>query len=213
MPPMLKIPRNRTATMQLTLTLVARGHAYFTKGQVDSGKRERFIAKMHERYQVLATPQKRALLRKKGQASVHLILYPADAKQSAFDWWLLATSGEGEIFDQETMRDARNKSSRLTWGPYELLERQRTGQQGGGRAWTWRRTREDMEAWRALLLQEARHPNPTSIQGALTALSRSPGFAGIREQTRALYHLVQEKTFHQLEYPQLFWVRFLRLYE
>lgn len=207
-----KIPRSKTAAMQLIVQLVARGYHCYTSGMIPAAKAYRLVQKFVEAYDIGAPPHKRSSNAKHGMASVHLVVYPTEHGDGYF-WFLLATADTGPIKDHEHLLDARNKRQRLTWGGYELVWLQRSRERGGGNAWTWRRTKQDMGWWVDHLTREARHPNPAGIQSALEALARSPGFGGMREQTERLYALVRGCARHELTYPSIPWVRMGPIYD
>ncbi|MHB8494401.1 MAG: hypothetical protein ACYDDG_07490 [Casimicrobiaceae bacterium] len=208
-----QIPVTKTATMRELLELVQRGYRYGTWGLVARDKALGLSQKFAELYRANATRGARDYARGKGHAVVRLLMYPDD-RTDALLWWLLATSGTGLVHEREALIDTwqarlpwRRVNHHGEWAPqYELEHYQRTRQAGGGRRWTWLMADAYYgELERALVYAAKRKgrmrvgPDETKLltdnierlDQFLDSVRKMPGFHGIRQQKRALFHAVR----------------------
>ena len=108
-------------------------------------------------------------------------------------WLLLVTEGGGIVRQLESLRDCREKKSRIGLTGYELVKTPRKGE-GASAQWTWRIDSENYAAWEERLKTAVRkwHPhNDDLIKQALWSLRRVPGFSESRHQAFALEKFAQ----------------------
>lgn len=210
-----RIPRSKSAAMRLILETVQRGSRYWTGGVIPIGKAMRLADKFAAIYGADASQSKRSWNKARGRANCTLIMYPEDDQTlTHVRWWLLVTTGDGLVHQEEDLQDSWHKHQRLTWGEqYELLHRQRDREYGGGRRWTWQLQAQRCEEMQAAMRQLASghgnlsgrekhigvHPEPGSsiartddLAALVAAIKRMPGFHGIRMQQQDLYKLGRE---------------------
>ncbi len=206
-----RIPRSKSAAMRLILETVQRGSRYWTGGVIPTEKAMRLADKFAQRYGTDHTQSRRAWDKAHGRANAHLIVYPEnDQVLTPLHWWLLATPGEGLITQEEQLQDGWDKRQRLTWGEqYELLHLQHDRRHGGGRHWTWHMTERRYAEMQAAMIQYASgHGTQTTertddLQRMIGAMTRMPGFHGIRMQQMVLYRLGRDtwNRTHAAPYP------------
>ncbi|MBC9070654.1 hypothetical protein IAI53_01610 [Thauera sp. CAU 1555] len=126
---------------------------------------------------------------------------PRGAAEPLVDWLLLVTPGEGQVRANEALKDI-TKEPRLIWLGYELVRHAVRGKP----SWTWRRPREAMREWYALLSARQATNNAPAVEESLAILARQPGFAGIRAQTFELFHFVRQHGYRD-EFPFVFFVQ------
>lgn len=192
--------------MQRLLDSVVRGSCWYVSGSIPLDRAPRFAAKLAGRYGVDRNKNQRAYARRQGAANARLLLLRRSESTDLL-WWLIATSGEGAVHEQETLLDAREKRSRLRLDDdYELVRTTRPRKHGGGTVWTWRMTRSSVERWRVRLIQACRRGDDRDLRVALASLRRTPGFSGVRRQVGQLVTLARgewRRRHAQTEFPQL----------
>lgn len=179
----MKILLHKTDAMARLLTLVSRGYCHWVAGQIHPKKLEAFVLKLTDRYQITATTMQRYRGKQKGQANAELVLLQTDP-ESVY-WWLLATPGDGLVWQLEQLADASNKKTRISMPKqdYELIKAPR---KGAPAAWTWRMTTETEEAWGERFKTAIRHRDDLALRQALDSLRRVPGFREARAQAFAI---------------------------
>lgn len=220
-----RIPRSKSATLRVILETVERGSRYWTGGVIPAEKALRLAEKFAQYYGTDHKQSRRAWDKARGRANAHLIMYPEnDQALTPLRWWLLVTPGEGIIHREEQLKDSWEKRQRPTWGEqYELVHLQRDRRYGGGRHWTWCMTERRYRELEVAMRQYARghgrtpavgsEPSPTvgthgkersnDLQRMISAITKMPGFHGIRMQQMALYRLGREEwdRTHRTAYP------------
>lgn len=216
-----RIPRSKSAAMRVILETVQRGSRYWTGGVIDIGKALRLAEKFAQRYSTDASQSRRSWNKSQGRANSTLVMYPEDDKAlTPMRWWLLVTPGTGLVFKEERLLDTWEKRQRLTWGEqYELVHLQHGRTYGGGRHWTWRVSEQRYAELEASMQQYAsahgirsresgvlaplRMERRDDLASLVEAISRMPGFHGMRMQQMALYLLGREcwNRTHKTEYP------------
>lgn len=200
MPASTPIARSKTAALSRVLDAVPRGYTHYTSGVIRADKAIALANKLHGLYGIGCTPGQRIARKKRGEANALLVLYwPENC--GTVDWLMLVTPGRGVIHEREKLRDVTTKP-RLTWLGYELV---RYSTRGVTR-WTWRRRKEEMQYWYAVLTEQAYRRHMAGVTDTLEAIARQPGFHGVREQSWALCQYAF-KHGHLGELPFLFYVR------
>lgn len=206
-PPAIPIATLKTSALSRVLDVVPKGYTHYTAGQVPARKLLLLLNKLHIKYGIGASSAQRILRKKKGQANALMVVYvhltasnlaadpPPESSltwrkmdlqsilqtDTQVSWLLLATKGTGPVWEEERLRDVREKP-RLTWLGYELVRHEARGRA----TWTWRRPKTEMEELYALLGEQLRRHHDAAVAETLLRISRQPGFAGVREQSAEL---------------------------
>ncbi len=178
--------KHKSDFMREVVRLVAHGYHYWTTGTTDPKKLSALILKFDDRYAINATPQQRYRRKSKGDSNTQLLVWQDET--GAVIWLLLVTEGEGVVRQLETLKDCREKKSRIQLTGYELVKTPRKGE-GATAQWTWRIDSENYKAWEERLKTAVRkwHPhNDDLLKQALWSLRRVPGFSESRRQAFAL---------------------------
>lgn len=177
---------HKTELMQRILDAVARGYHWYTFGQIPSLKVARLSDKFGTLYGTCRNSNQRAYAKSRGKANAR-VLFSGQAHEHQFRWWLLVSEGVGVVHKTESLRDARDKRSRIRIGDdYELVRRTRPATQGGGTVWTWRMTRANYTRWRVSIIRACRRSDPQELNRVLRSLYRVPGYSGARAQVGRL---------------------------
>ncbi len=222
------LARSKTAALARLLDNVPKGYTFYTAGECPAGKTMALLRKFHERYGIGCTPAERITRKSKGLANALLALYwsgdasagmklkpPADmAAGSPFEvaaspalgtdkasWLLLATEGVGPVWEMEKLHSVQDKP-RLNWLGYELIRHTVNGKT----AWTWRRTKEEMENLYRLLGEQLGRRHYSAVADTLERIARQPGFAGVREQSWQLCEFARQRGYEGT-LPHLFYVQ------
>lgn len=168
--------------MQRVADQVRRGYFHYACGEVRMERATALVAKFARLYGVHLHRNQKLRERAAGLASADLLLWRAHTDTLVF--CLLVTPGPHAARALESLRDARERDSRLTLGEFELTRRPRANKKHP--AWTWRLTRDAYEGWRLRALEVCRGANDFEVRCFVEALLGMPGFAGVREQVRKL---------------------------
>ncbi|KJV32878.1 hypothetical protein VI06_04980 [Aquitalea magnusonii] len=192
------IAHSKTAALARILDNVPKGYHRYTHGTVAASKAEALAKKFHALYGIGCSPAQRQTRKRKGQANTVLVMYWPLAAEKV-EWLLLATDGEG--LDQETLHDVGDKPY-LKWLGYELVRQPSRGRA----AWTWRRSKQEMEELHALIAMQANRKITTAITETLERIARQPGFHGVRTQSWALCEAALQRGYDG-PLPHLFFVQ------
>lgn len=177
----------KTPLMQRIADLVRSGHTQYVIGTIPAGKAGFFAAKMEAAYRTNYSNLEACRARGQGEPSARL-LFLHQAGNDSLTWVLLYHPGMAEDASQK-WRDATDDKIALTG--YELVRRTRPG--SSKPAWTWRYTEARLDMLRNAIIQSIRTHQDVLLQQTIHSLSRSPGFAGVREQVQKLYSLVYQE--------------------
>lgn len=183
--------KHKTDYMREVVRLVAHGYHWYTSGTTDPKKLSGLMLKFDDRYSINATPQQRYRRKSKGDSNAQFLAWQDE--NGAVLWLLLVTEGGGIVRQLESLRDCREKKSRIGLTGYELVKTPRKGE-GASAQWTWRIDSENYAAWEERLKTAVRkwHPhNDDLIKQALWSLRRVPGFSESRHQAFALEKFAQ----------------------
>jgi hypothetical protein len=183
--------KHKTDYMREVVRLVAHGYHWYTSGTTDPKKLSGLMLKFDDRYSINATPQQRYRRKSKGDSNAQFLAWQDET--GAVLWLLLVTEGGGIVRQLESLRDCREKKSRIGLTGYELVKTPRKGE-GASAQWTWRIDSENYAAWEERLKTAVRkwHPhNDDLIKQALWSLRRVPGFSESRHQAFALEKFAQ----------------------
>lgn len=199
MPASTPIAHSKTAALSRVLDAVPRGYTHYTSGVIKPEKAIALANKFHGLYGIGCTPGQRIARKKRGEANAMLVMFWLE-NCGVVEWLMLVTPGSGPVHECEKLQDVTGKP-RLTWLGYELA---RYGARGVTR-WTWRRPKEEMENWYAVLTEQVHRRQSAGVTDVLAAIARQPGFHGVREQSWALCQYALRHGF-QGELPFLFYV-------
>jgi hypothetical protein len=174
-------------TMQVIMRLVATGSCRYTSGTVRHDRADALAAKFAVKYDTHGGRAVDARARRAGRARTRLVML-ARPDDLAFDWWLVASAGDGSVVDQERLQDANDRRARIRLGLFELV---RLTAPVDGSRWTWRMPVHDFEDLRSHGRQLATHASVKQAQDLVDWSRHWPGFRGIREQRYALWRDMQ----------------------
>ena len=117
------------------------------------------------------------------------------------EWLLLVSPGSGVVEEEEALQDVVLKP-RLVWLGYELVRLPRRGKS----SWTWRRTKQEMADWYAILGEQLSSRKMAKVAQTLQRISRQPGFSGVRQQSWALIQFARSRGYSG-EVPILYFLR------
>lgn len=184
---------HKTELMQRILDAIARGYHWYTFGQIPALKAARLSDKFGTLYGTCRNSNQRAYAKSRGKANAR-VLFSAQSRDHQFWWWLLVSEGMGLVHTAESLRDARDKRSRIRIGDdYELVRRTRSAAQGGGTVWTWRMTRANYTRWRVSILRACRRGDGQELNRVLSSLYRVPGYSGVRVQVGRLVETCRQE--------------------
>jgi len=192
------IARNKTAALVRIVDSVPKGYHRYTHGTVAASKAEALAKKFHARYGIGCSPAQRVTRKGKGQTNAVLVMYWPLAAEKV-EWLLLATDGEG--LEQESLQDVGDKPY-LKWLGYELVRQPSRGRA----AWTWRRSKQEMEELHTLLAMQANRKNTAAVTETLERIARQPGFHGVRTQSWVLCQAALQRGYDG-PLPHLFFVQ------
>jgi len=177
----------KTPYMQRIGDLVRSGHTQYVIGTIPPEKAGFFAAKMESTYHTHYSTLEACRARQNGEASARL-LFLHQPGNDLLTWVLLHHPGMVDDTSQK-WRDATDDKIALTG--YELVRRTRPG--SSKPAWTWRYTEARLDMLRNAIIQSIRGHQDVLLLQTIHSLSRSPGFAGVREQVQKLYGLVSQE--------------------
>lgn len=210
----LKVPRNKTALMQLLQLLVVRHHYWWCGGVIRTSKLAAFVAKMAARYPITRTQRGRSYDRTRGRAGVHFIAFPIQGYQVA--WWLLSDEGKGGLHDPNSpdahvAKSAMASDGHICFTDYVLhfahkkdarkVPDTRTGREKlvlkDRSTWTWKLADTAFNETKASIENAAGNleygdeggngRRPWGVLGILACQRSRPLFSGVRTQVIALH--------------------------
>lgn len=176
----LLIHKNLTGFLQTLRDTVNHGYHYWTSGVIKTIKADQLCEKFHEKYQVLASRQKRDYHRRLKKANAYLFMYPQKG-EDVMDWILVVTQGNGIVHTKEQLKNhfSGQHRDRITFRHYELIKiNQRL---------TWRLKKAEAEMWEKKMVSAARKNDTTDFALTSKALTQFPMFSGIRKQIKHIF--------------------------
>lgn len=192
------ISTSKSAALSRALDAVSKGYLRYVSGKVCTSKAKQLAQKFHDKYGIGSTPATRANNKLKGQANAILVLYwPIDADY--VEWIMFISQGDG--FEAEKLHTTEQKP-RLQWLGYELVRHSIRNRA----AWTWRRTKAEMEEHYTFLATLSNKQQTTALAALLQRIANQPGFHGIREQSKRLFDEAKRRGYDG-ELPFLFFMQ------
>ena len=108
-----KIYIHASGTLHQLITSTARGYVNHVSGVIKPEKAVDLIARFEDIYETNLNRDQRAYRKKKGKCNVRLFLHPRYTTPD-FQWWLLATDGEGLFHEREKSKRGLKKRQRLS---------------------------------------------------------------------------------------------------
>lgn len=197
---------SKVLAMRRLMLLISHGNHWWMFDRIPLQKFSALERKFSDRYGVDKTSNQRAYGRRNGRASTHLVSL-LDDKNKMVNFWLLATPGEGLIFEMEKMQNALEPSTRLQTffedkPEYELVKTPRKGRPA---QWTWQMDQSKFVEWHERLRYAIRHQNEDLLSQAIYSLKRIPPFHMTRRQAFSLHRgaKAEWKRSRRGEFPHL----------
>jgi len=173
-----------SGTLHSLITLTAKGYVHHVTGVVKPEKVEALAARFEELYDTELSRFQRARRKKAGKCNVRFIIHPRYTTPD-FQWWLLATDGEGLFHEREKTKDSTKKRGRLTaFSQYQAVMQPA---KGSIPRWTWRLDAESFANWKARIQASIRNrSDEKDIKRIMRELHSLPGFRGVRGQVAEL---------------------------
>lgn len=178
----------KTPFMQRIADLVRSGHTQYITGSIPLKKAGFLAFKFENLFQTGRSKLKACLARKNGEASARL-LFLHHAENEHLSWILLFKAGVVPEQSGQKWRDALTDKIVIT--TYELVRHTRAGAKKP--AWSWRYTPKQYDLLRDSIVQTIRNKRDTELVKLIRSISRSPGFALVREQVKKLKELIQSE--------------------
>ena len=178
----------KTPFMQRIADIVRAGHTQYTTGTIPVNKAGFFAHKFENQFQTGRSKLQACRARKNGESSARL-LFLHHAEDEHLTWILLYQAGTAPDQSGNKWRDALTDKIILT--EYELVRHTRTGSKKP--AWSWRYTKKQHDLLRDSIVQAIRNKRDMELRQLIQSISRSPGFALVREQVKKLNDLIKSE--------------------
>ena len=178
----------KTPFMQRIADVVRAGHVQYAMGTIPVEKAGFLAHKFETQFQTHLGKVESCRARMRGEASARL-LFLHQADNDYLTWVLLFQPGSAPDQSGQKWRDALTDKIILTG--YELVRRTRPGSKKP--AWTWRYTQTQYDLQRDSIINAIRNKQDLDLRQLIYSISRSPGFAGIREQVKKLNEFIRSE--------------------
>lgn len=175
--------------MQRIADLVRSGHTQYTMGTIPLNKAGFLAFKFENLFNTGRSKLEACRARKNGNASARLFLLH-QAEDTHLIWILLYQAGTAAS-DQSGQKWRDVISERIVLKNYELVRHTRKGSTKP--AWSWRYSQKQYDLIRDSIVQAIRNKRDTELRQLIKSISRSPGFALVREQVKKLKALIQSE--------------------
>lgn len=170
----------------------ARTYSLYVVGTTSVKKIPRLLEKFEQRYvlnwQTGASRAACLRARRAGKGIGRWLGYLTSKREVL--WVLFYEPGE-TVCTEEKWRKASDKHERLQLLGYELFRQTRPGAKRP--AWTWRWSKATYAQLRQDVLDGIRKRQDTVLETAIKRIHAAPGFAGVREQAKALRALIKDE--------------------
>jgi hypothetical protein len=178
---------SKTVWMQRVTDTVRTGPPLYVTGRVPTEKVPRLLQKFAQRYVLNAKRMADSLARKSGKHVARWIGY--ERSPGEVHWILFYWPGKGDVCTEEKWR--QTGKDRIEHSGYEVVRLTRPGAKAP--ALTWRYTREQYQNMRDEIIRLIRTRQDVLLEQRIHSLARTPGFAGAREQVKALWKLIRDE--------------------
>lgn len=196
--PTTPVARSKSVALSRVLDSIPRGYTRYTTGSISADRVAYLAKKLHSIHSIAAPASTRVTRKVAGKANSLLVIYCPEGAEKA-DWLMLFT--EGKLASDERLQRV-DKRPRLNWLGYELTRHTSAGPV----RWTWRRTRGEMEALYALLIEHLKRRAMNAVQELLERAANQPGYHGVREQTWRLCQEAQRRGYEG-KLPHLYYMQ------
>jgi hypothetical protein len=179
----------KTSFMQRIADLVRSGHTRYTMGTIAIGKAAHLADKFSSMYTVNLPRLQAGRRREKGEATARLLWWYDENKPEILTWILLVTEGQLMLDGQEKWQDPLESKQRIHLTGYELVRINKPTEPKP--VWTWRYDKQRLEDLRYEVVKAIRQRHDHDLERLIAMLWKSPGFAGIREQVKAVGLLIK----------------------
>lgn len=178
----------KTPFLQRIADVVRSGHVQYVIGTIPLEKAGFLAHKFETQFKTHLGKVESCRARMRGEGSARL-LFLHQSDNDHLTWVLLFHPGSAPDLSGQQWRDALTDKIILTG--YELVRRTRSG--SSKPAWTWRYTLKQYDLLRDSIVNAIRNKQDEGLRQLIHSISRSPGFAGIREQVKKLNELIQSE--------------------
>lgn len=176
----------KTPFMQRIADVVRSGHLQYALGTIPLEKAGFLAHKFETQFKTHLGKVESCRARKRGEPSARL-LFLLQADDDHLTWVLLFQPGSVPDQSGQKWRDALTDKIILTG--YELVRHTRPGSKKP--AWTWRYTLKQYDLLRDSIVSAIRNKQDEGLRQLIHSISRSPGFAGVRDQVKKLKDLIK----------------------
>ncbi|QLG88558.1 hypothetical protein HQ393_10060 [Chitinibacter bivalviorum] len=179
----------KTSFMQRIADLVRSGHRRYVMGTISNEKAPFLVEKFTRLYDVNLPRLKACRRREKGSATARLLWWHDENRPAILTWILLVTDGDLLIDGLEKWQDPTEPKHRIRLTGYELVRiTKRTEPKP---VWTWRYDKERLQDLRNEVVIAIRQRHDHDLERLIALFWKSPGFAGIRDQVKAVGMLIK----------------------
>lgn len=179
----------KTSFMQRIADLVRSGHKRYTMGTISIDKAAHLADKFGRLYEPNLPRLQASRRREKGEATARLLWWYDENKPEILTWILLVTDGQLMIDGLEKWQDPLEPKERIHLTGYELVRITKPTEPKP--VWTWRYDKQRLQDLRNEVVTAIRLRHDNELERLIAMLWKSPGFAGIREQVKAIGALVK----------------------
>lgn len=179
----------KTSFMQRCADLVRSGHKRYTMGTIDIDKAAHLADKFGRLYEPNLPRLQASRRREKGEATARLLWWYDENKPAILTWILLVTEGQLVVDGLEKWQDPIEPKQRIHLTGYELVRITKPTEPKP--VWTWRYDKQRLQDLRNEVVTAIRLRHDNDLERLIAILWKSPGFAGIREQVKAVGLLIK----------------------
>jgi hypothetical protein len=192
-----KIYEYKSVFMQRVADYARSGHVFYIAQYVKLDVMPRLVEHFDWLYHCQADRYERSCAKEKGMANAVFMSYvkPSMPSDTGHPWILMFTSGKSIVYEYEKVFDARNKYQRIILHDLELVQLPRTG--SANPVWTWRFTEEKYRSIRSRIVTLAKAKSLDGLHAEIEALSKTPGFSGVRQQIKKIHQLARSLLKHR----------------
>lgn len=177
----MNIYKYKTDAMRAVLRYTSQhGYRHYTAGTCPAEKFPNLIKKFNENYGILMTSQQKYRAKKKNRAISVLIAWKAG---SQVEWILMASAGEGLVYEKEELLDLTIRTQRLEITGYELVQLSRRGAEP---SWTYRMTYRTKHTYLEQVKTAVRRQKQHEIDKLIHSIKGIPAFRGVRKDAYAI---------------------------
>lgn len=178
----------KTPFMQRIADIVRSGHTQYTMGTIPLNKAGFLAYKFEKQFQTWRNKLQACRAKKDGESSARLF-FLHQAGNDHLTWVLLFHPGTKPDQSGQKWRDVFTDKIIVTG--YELVRHTRKGSKKP--AWSWRYTQKQHDLLRCSIVQSIRNKQDKELRQLIQSISRSPGFALVRDQVKKMNDLIKSE--------------------